>query len=206
MAGDGSAQIEGTSTVSGVAAADYRTAYQTPGSRRATFEEAWSRTFPGLRVQSVNVSDLSRLEQDVELDFSLVVPQFARPEAGGLSFTPFGQMRPYVESYAPLSARRYDLVLSYPWVNRFRHFYALPPQAEAGPLPPSVDVKSPFGHVKLAYRADAGKVIAEGEVAIEVSVVAAKDYAAFKAFLGEADAALQRRVSIGRAAARAVKQ
>ncbi len=200
---EGSAQIEGKSTVSGVGAADYRTAYQSPGSRRAVFEEAWSRTFPGLRVQSVSTSDLSALERDVQLDFSLLVPKFARPERDGLSFTPFGQMRPYVESYAPLSTRRYDLILSYPWVNRFRHRYDLPTGFVPGALPPAVDAKSPFGHVRLQYHAEQGAIVADGEVSIEVSVVAAKDYAAFKAFLSQADAAVQARVPVVKSEAKA---
>jgi cellulose synthase operon protein C len=196
---DGTAQIDGTSVVTGVAAAEYRSAYESPGSRRAVFEEAWSRTFPGLRVQNVTTSDLSQLEKDVHLDFSLRVPQFAHLESGGMSFTPFGQMRPYVESYAPLSKRRYDLEVGYPWVNRFRHTYTLPAQWAPGDLPKPVELRSPFGHVRLAYRVEGSNLIAEGEVGIDTSLVAAKDYAAFRSFLSDADAAIQRRVPLVKA-------
>jgi hypothetical protein len=198
---NGSAEIDGASTVTGVAAADYRTAYQSESTRRAVFEEAWSRTFPGLKVRNVTTSDLSALEHDVELRFSLQVPGFGRPEGSGLSFTPFGEMRPYVESYAPLSTRRYDLILTYPWVNRFHHSYALPVGMVPAALPSPAEATSPFGHVRLSYRFDSGVLIADGEIAIEASAVPSKDYAAFKSFLAQADAIVQKRVILVQAGA-----
>ncbi|MFN7133350.1 MAG: DUF3857 domain-containing transglutaminase family protein, partial [Myxococcales bacterium] len=142
---NGDAVFTGRTVVSGVTAPDYRRAYQAPATRKQMFEQAWSRSFPGLSVRSLEVSDLTRLDKDVELSFTMDVPRLGHAEDETLLLSPFGNGRSYVESYAALATRKQDLVLSHPWTNRFTYRYALPQGLKAGELPASVDVKSPFG-------------------------------------------------------------
>src|SRR6266511_4063379 len=106
LAPDGRATVHGASHVAGAQASEYRSAYLSAHERRAQLEKAFNRTFPGLRVEAVNVSDLARIEDDVRMDFTLDVPRYAQPDAGGLRFTPFGGGAGYLESYASLSERR----------------------------------------------------------------------------------------------------
>lgn len=202
LSGSGVAQVTGRTSVSGVAAPDYRRAYQAAATRKQTFEQAWARSFPGLSVKGLELSDLTELETDVQLRFSLEVPRYAQVDGERLSFSPFGEGRTYVESYAPLSARKQDLVLAYPWVNFFTYRYSLPAGMPAQELPSDVDVKGPFGTVSLTYRKEGDRLVAEGQVKLDRSKVSAQEYPEFRRFMGEIDQALARKVKIGGAGAK----
>jgi len=193
---DGSAHIAATSTVVGLSAPQYRRAYATAATRRAVFERAWSQTFPGLTVERVDLGDTTQLEQPVKLSFALQVPHYAEATATGFVFSPFFKVRSYVETYAPLSARHFDVVLPFPWENHFVYRYELPAGAKLGALPTDVDTKSKFGEIHLAYRMDGGALICEGRLSLTESRVKVADYPAFRAFLGELDAAIGRRIDV----------
>ncbi|MGC4120613.1 MAG: hypothetical protein QM765_39755 [Myxococcales bacterium] len=198
---EGRAAIQAKATVSGLNAPDYRRSFQQADGAREKYEQGWARAFPGIKVLDLKTSDLNALEKDVELTFSMDAPTWGEREGETLSFTPFGQGASYVESYSPLSARTFDLVLPFPWTNRFTYKIALPAGAKAE-LPKPVDVRSPFGAVKLAYKLDgASTVVAEGEVMMGTSRVKAGDYPAFRTFMGQIDQALGRRVKVSGAAA-----
>ncbi|HEY3446807.1 MAG TPA: DUF3857 domain-containing protein [Myxococcales bacterium] len=193
---DGRATITAKATVGGLSAPDYRRSFQQADGAREKYEQGWARAFPGIKVQELKTSDLNALEKDVELTFSMEAPTWAEREGEALSFTPFGQGASYVESYSPLSTRTFDLVLPYPWTNRFTYRIALPSAAKAE-LPKPVDVRSPFGAVRLGYKMDGpSTVVAEGEVMMGTSRVKAADYPAFRTFMGQIDLALGRRVKV----------
>ncbi|HEY5677450.1 MAG TPA: DUF3857 domain-containing protein, partial [Myxococcales bacterium] len=126
LAADGSATAAGEARVAGAHAPAYRRAYAAEHDRSARLEQAMSRTFPGLTVKSVHVSDLGRLEDEVAMQFSLSVPRLAERDGAGLRFLPFGGGHRYAESLAPLSSRRFDLVVGDPWETRLSYRYALP--------------------------------------------------------------------------------
>ncbi len=194
LAADGSASVGGKSTISGQSAPEYRRAYQAPATRRQTFEQGWAQTFPGLTVQKMDIGDPTRLDQDVALAFQLAVPRYAEVIPEGLRFHPFGSGRSYTQAYAPLSERRFDLVMPMPWVSTFRFEYALPPGYSMAELPAPVADDSPFGRLKLSYRVADGKLTCEAEVAFALARVKAADYPAFRAWLGRVDQDLSRKL------------
>jgi transglutaminase-like putative cysteine protease len=200
LAEDGRAAIRGTSRVAGERAASYRSAYQAEETRRAAFEQAWNRTFPGLEVKRVALSDLTRLEDDVSMSFELEVARYANPDRGGLRFTPFGQSATYAETWAPLSARRWPLALGQPWENRFVYRHALPPGWTAAEVPAPASLEAPFGSFEVRYRAEGAALVAEGRVAFRQSQVAVADYPAFRDFLSRIDRAMARTVRVAPAA------
>jgi transglutaminase-like putative cysteine protease/Flp pilus assembly protein TadD len=200
LAQDGGAAIRGTSRVAGERAASYRSAYQAEETRRAAFEQAWNRTFPGLEVKRVALSDLGRLEDDVSMSFELEVARYANPDRGGLRFTPFGQSAVYAEAWAPLSSRRWPLFLGQPWENRFTYRHALPPGWTAAEVPAPASLEAPFGSFEVRYRAEGGTLTAEGRVAFRQSLVAVTDYPAFRDFLARIDRAMARTVRVAPAA------
>jgi tetratricopeptide (TPR) repeat protein/transglutaminase-like putative cysteine protease len=205
LAASGAATLKGKTVVAGQSAPEYRHTYQAPATRRQSFEQGWSRSFPGLSVKELSFSELSEIEKDVELAYEMELPRFAQEDEGALHFAPFGQSTNYVESYAALSARKLPLVLSRPWVNRFAYRYRLPAGFAARDLPGDVQVKSPFGAVALRYRVHGGALVAEGEVALAASRVAPVDYSAFRVFLGQIDQALGRKITLVRAPATATR-
>jgi tetratricopeptide (TPR) repeat protein/transglutaminase-like putative cysteine protease len=198
----GAATVAGKTTISGLAAPEYRRTYQQPATRKQSYEQGWARAFPGLSVKQLEFSDLTDIEREVELRYSLDVPRYASADDGGeRSFSAFGSGASYVESFAPLSARKHDLELPYPWANRARYRFSLPAGWAAKALPSDVELKSPFGALTLKYRAEGGALTLETDLVMAVSRVKAAEYPAYRAFLGQVDQALQRRVKLAPAAA-----
>ncbi|MBI3185429.1 MAG: DUF3857 domain-containing protein [Myxococcales bacterium] len=194
---DGSGSAVGKSTVTGVGAPDYRRAYQAVATRKATFEQGWAQTFPGLTVKEMSISDPTKLEEGVGLSFALEVPRYAEAPPGALRFHPFGSGRSYTQTYAPLSERKFDLVLSGPWTNSFRFSYRLPPGYAVAELPPDAKEESSFGRVVMSARKEGDVVVCEGEVTFSVARVKAEDYPAFRAWLGRVDQLFARKLNAG---------
>jgi hypothetical protein len=195
LGGQLTARIEGKSVVTGARAPDYRRAYASTVGQKGAFEAAWSRSYPGLSVGSLSFSDLAQLERPVEMTFSLEAPKIAlQPN----QFRPFGVVSGYLETYAPLSRRQFDLLLPYPFVTRFR-YRCLPPAGERLMSPPDVHLASKFGSLNVTYQTGAdGSVLVTGELALEASRIAPQSYADFRDFLRRVDQAFETPVSVGK--------
>ncbi|WP_224361087.1 DUF3857 domain-containing protein [Hyalangium versicolor] len=194
---DGSAEVTGASTVTGQTAPEYRRAYRTASSRKSTFERAWAQSFPGLTVNEVKLNDTTLLDQDVQVDFRMSIPRYSEVlPNGALRFLPFGTGRTYQQAYATLVERRFDLVMQGPWMNNFVLRYTLPPGYTVAELPPTMEEKKDWGRVRLTYRQEGDKLIAEGEVAMTSPRVKVDDYTAFREFLGRVDQAFSRKVVV----------
>ncbi|NTX05133.1 DUF3857 domain-containing protein [Myxococcus sp. CA040A] len=193
---DGSAEVTGASTVSGQSAPEYRRAYRPEATRKSTFERAWAQSFPGLTVNEVSLSDTTKLDDDVSMDFRMSIPRYAEVMPNAVRFLPFGTGRTYQQAFAPLAERRFDLVMQSPWVNSFNLRYTLPAGWSVTELPQAVEETNAFGRLKLTYRVEEGKLVAEGEVKLSVARVKADEYPAFRDFLGRVDRAFARRVII----------
>ena len=196
LAPDGRATVRGASRIAGAQAPQYRRAYLAEHQRRAQLEEAFNRTFPGLEVKTIEVSDLTHLEDDVAMSFALDVPRYAQPEGEGLRFTPFGAGQGYADAYAALSTRRWDLVLGDPGETRFVYRYALPPGWEVAEVPEPAAADTPQAAFEVRYRRDADALVAEGHVTFKTARVAAADYPAFRDLLTRIDRAFARKVTI----------
>jgi hypothetical protein len=195
---DGSAQLSGRSVIHGEDAPDYRQAYQAQNARKATLEKAWSRSFPGLAVQEFNVVELANLEKDVDFNYRMEAPRYAESSSTMLRFHPFGYGRTFTQSLAPLAERSFDVVLPAPWMHRFRFTYELPAGFQAAELfAPHLD-QTPFGHLKMECKNAGEQLTCDGELAMSVARVSAKDYPQFRAFLGRVDQAFSRKISVVR--------
>jgi hypothetical protein len=192
--------VSGRSRITGAQAPQYRRAYLSEHERRAQLEKAFNRTFPGLRVSEVTVSDLTRLEEDVEMSFALAVPRYAREDGGGLRFTPFGAGAGYVESYASLSTRRHDLVLGEPMTNRFAYRFVLPEGFTAVEVPEDAAADGPDAAFEVRHRVEGGALLVEGHVTFKSGRVPAARYPAFRELAAAVDRAFSRRIRIAPAA------
>jgi hypothetical protein len=199
LAPGGGAAVTGRSRITGNQAPQYRRAYLSEHERRAQLEKAFNRTFPGLEVRSVKVSDLTRLEDDVEMSFSLEVPRYAQPDAGGLRFTPFGAGSGYVEAYAALSSRRHDLLVGEPMQNRFTYRFVLPAGWKAVEVPEDAAADGPDAAFEVRHRleGEAGQaLLVEGHVTFKTGRIPAARYAAFRDLAAALDRAFTRRIRI----------
>jgi len=196
LAADGRATVRGSSRIAGAQASDYRRAYVSAHDRRAQAEKAFARTFPGLRVEAVTLSDLARLEEDVRMDVTLEVPRFAQPDGAGLRFTPFGAGGGYVETYGSLSERRYPLVVGQPGENLFEYRFTLPAGWSVVDLPEDATGEAPEAAYEVRHRVEGGVLVVTGRVVMKTGRVAPERYQAFRALLAGVDRAFARRVRI----------
>ena len=196
LAADGSAVVTGQARVAGAHAPVYRRTYAAQHDRSARLEQAMSRTFPGLTVRSVDVSDLGRLEDDVSMRFSLALPRLADPDGDGLRFLPFGAGHGYSETLAPLSERRFDLVME-PWETRLSYRYRLPKGFAPVELPGPVRLDTPFASFEATCREEGGAVRAEARIVMKKGLVTAAEYPTFRELLSQMDRALGRPVRVG---------
>lgn len=196
LAADGRATVRGTSRIAGTQAPEYRRAYLSAHDRRAQLEKAFNRTFPGLRVEAVTLSDVARIEDDVRMDFTLEVPRYAQADTGGLRFTPFGAGAGYLETYASLSERRHPLVLGEPMESRFEYRFALPPGWTAVELPEDAVGEVPEAAFEVRHRVEGATLVVSGHVAFRAARVAPDRYPAFRELAARIDRAFTRRVRI----------
>ena len=124
---------------------------------------------------------------------SVNVPRLARAAgAGALELPVTGRDADFVRTYARLSARGQDLVLAYPWQHDEELSYRLPSgwRLAMGAPPPARVVDSPFGSFRLEVAAERGVVRVRSSLNVTRARVVPADYARFRAFLLEVDAAL----------------
>ena len=220
LAPDGSALLHGTAEIDGSLAADYRRAYQSEAGRRAVFEEGWSRSYPGLAVQDVRFEPLTSLETPVRVRFELAVPHFAmrsdapvsglRPSAGqaGLlqgeswTFEPFGRGASYLETFAALAKRRFEVALPPPFATHFSYRVEAPTGATFGERPADIALDAPFGKLRINYQlppqaaATPQQMIIEGELSLTSARIPPEEYGKFRRFLQDADRAFAQPVPL----------
>ena len=72
--------------------------------------------------------------------------------------------------------RRFDLVMQGPWMNQFTLRYTLPPGYTVAEFRRRWRRSTSWGRVRLTYRQEGGKLIAEGEVAMTAARVKVEEY------------------------------
>jgi tetratricopeptide (TPR) repeat protein/transglutaminase-like putative cysteine protease len=197
LSADGSGTISGRSTVAGAQASSYRRSYEALSSRRALLEQAFGRTWPGVRVDQAETSPLGRIEEPVSLTFRLTAPGFAQRDGDGLRLSPFGTARSWSERWTALASRRTDLVVGDANESRFTYRISLPPGWTAGELPEPASVDARHGAFEVRYRAEPGAVVVEASMRLEDWRIPVADYADFRAFTAAADAAFARTIRVG---------
>ncbi|HVZ74644.1 MAG TPA: DUF3857 domain-containing protein, partial [Polyangia bacterium] len=199
LAATGDARVEEDLEIHGAAAPDWRAHYQTPGERAERYGRVWEARSPGTRLVSVEMPDLEDRDAPVKIHAVADVPRLAVPVGEGALALPLAvREADFVRTYARLSTRREDLVLDYPWTHEEEITYALPAgwAVRSGATPR--EIVTPFGRLHVAVEViDGGRVRVKSSLAVTRGRIAAADYAAFRAFLGEIDAVFAGRVIVG---------
>jgi hypothetical protein len=191
---DGSAALDLTAKASGPWTAELRRAFESPDERRARAEDQLGRSaFPGIKVTEVEVSDPHDIERPFTARFKASAPAFAVLSGSALRFSPFGQQRSYVDSYAQLSQRNLPQRLPTPQKMTLLSDVELPGGFSAA-VPADASEAAPEGAWSVKYTLADGKVTARLELELKGGTVSPKDYAAFRAFLGRLDRVLSRKV------------
>ena len=196
LSADGSARLEATYLQAGSRAPALRRAYQSEADRKSTLERSLGKLYPGLRIEEVTFSDLTRLEEPVRQRYTASLPRLARLDPGGLTFNPFGEPASMTDGWAPLSARRQPLRLEEPSSSRASYRVSLPPGAVAEALPAPASSDGPHLAWSLAYRGEPGALLAEFAITWKSAEVPVSDYQPFRDQLIALDRAVARRVTV----------
>lgn len=197
----GSARVAEELTITGQAAHEWRNHYQAPGERMDKYEHAWNGKHPGAKLEAVEMA-LDDLEQPVRVRAKLEVPHWARPDGdearAALVMPALGREADMLRSYARLSQRRHDLVLGYPWRQEERVTVTLPPGHRVRRLPEAKRIASEFGAFELEARAAGGQVTVTATLRVDRHRVRKDEYAAFRAFCAQVDAAVSQELVVSR--------
>lgn len=205
LAASGAAKVKDDMTVTGESAARWREHYQSPGTQKERYEKAWNDTFPGAKALRVALPGIGDLEKPVRLSGEVEVPGWGKPqgESGAeLVLKPLGRDPDLLRSYARLSSRRYDLVLGFPFINREEVVVQLPPPLRARRLPVARTIESPFGRFTLTVSEQRGAtgstLTMKADLRVDRHRIAQADYAAFRRFCTDVDAAVAQELVVGR--------
>jgi transglutaminase-like putative cysteine protease/tetratricopeptide (TPR) repeat protein len=196
----GGARVDETITVSGQAAHEWRSHYQSAGERSERYARAWNGKQPGARIEKLEMS-VDELEQPVGAKAIIEVPHWARPQddVGGavvLGMPALGREADMLRSFARLSARKLDLILGYPWRQEERVAVKLPAGFTPRRLPEARVVEAPFGKFQLAVDVRGGEVVVTATLEVTRHRIARGDYAAFRAFCADVDAAVAQEIVV----------
>ena len=200
----GAARVDEHVSVGGEVAHEWRSHYQSPGERAERYGKAWAQKHPGSHVETVDMPTLTDLERPVDVRARVVVPDWGRAEAadgkpgGELVMAALGREADMLRSYARLSSRKYDLVLGFPWRQEDRVTVALPAGFTVKRLPETRTVEAPFGRFTLTAHQRPGAVEVEAALQVDRHRIAREDYAAFRRFCADVDAAVGQELVLGR--------
>jgi transglutaminase-like putative cysteine protease len=204
LAGNGAARVDEKVTVAGEVAHEWRSHYQSPAERPERYGKSWAQKHPGAHVESVDMPRLDDLERPVEVHATIDVPDWGRPEgeAGGeareLVMPALGREADMLRSYARLSSRKHDLVLGFPWRQEDRVTVALPAGFAVKRLPEARSVEAPFGRFTLTATQKGGAVEVVAALEVDRHRIAREDYAAFRRFCADVDAAIGQELVVGK--------
>jgi hypothetical protein len=194
----GDARVDEHVTVAGEVAHEWRNHYQSPAERPERYGKAWAQKHPGAKLDSVDMPRLDDLERPVEVRASLEVPDWARSDGGELVMPALGREADMLRSYARLSSRKHDLVLGFPWRQEDRVTVTLPAGMRAVRLPEARTVAAPFGRFTLTAEDKGGAVEVVAALEVDRHRIAREDYAAFRRFCADVDAAVGQELVVGK--------
>ena len=195
LGSDGSARIVERLSVTGQAAHEWRSHYQTEGERRERYAKVWNGRYAGTQLESVAM-DVSDRNRPVELRATVRVPQLGEREGGEIHLPTSSREADLASSYARLGERHWPLVIGYPWRHGEHVSYRLPKGARILRVPGNRKVANQFGEFTLSVATTKNGIDIDSELVVSKSRVATGDYAAFRAFLRDTDAALAERVVV----------
>jgi cellulose synthase operon protein C len=197
---DGSARLDLVFTFLGARAISWRSALQqVPKAQLYDFveRELIGPSFDGGHVRELSTDSADALDTPLRLHLHVEVPEFAKVTAGGLLVHP--PLSPRLTQLATLPTRRTPMLRRAGWRSRVKMQVVLP---DALRLPATVpQAEKHWGHAKVAVEDSvAGHALAFDRWIDLPSrrIEPGADYAAWQAFVQEADTLLARDIAVGR--------
>ena len=193
MSADGSARITGQEEVRGSEAPGYRSTYQTEGTRHERFERAMRGIFPGIEVSSETFDQLADFELPVRYHYAARVPSFGVRDADGLR-VPGSVLDELTTLLARTESRHFTLDLGGRRTYVEDRTLRAPAGYTIGAVPEGGVADSAFGHFAMTVTQNGTEVVVHTELSLAADTIPTDQYAAYRAWIGRADAILRGRV------------
>jgi tetratricopeptide (TPR) repeat protein len=194
---DGNGRIDEDLVITGQAAHEWRSHYQTPGERQERYGRAWEGRLAGAKLESVAI-DVEDRNRPVSVHARGFVPQLGERRAGGeLRLPTSSRDADLTRTYARLGARHWPLALGFPWQHAEDLTYELPEGFRLVRAPQSRRVASPFGTFDFQVHPEGNRLSIHSSLSVDQNRISPADYDAFRTFLREVDGLLAERIVIG---------
>ncbi|MEM1414845.1 MAG: DUF3857 domain-containing protein [Myxococcota bacterium] len=193
---DGSGSVEATETHAGTRAPRYRATYQAEGTQAERLERALRAVFPGLRLERHEFGRLDSLELPVNLEWSGEAPQVALRDGEALQLAPSatGEL---TRVFATQPERAEILDLGGTFVDVEDRTVVVPRGLRVRETPSAGVAESAYGRLSLEVEVQGGdQVRMRTELVLAQDRIAPEDYAAFRAWVTEADRILRQRLTL----------
>ncbi len=152
-----------------------------PSAWKDTLAVGLSKQFPGVRVDSVQISDLADLNVPVRLNVAFTVENYAEPIGNRLMFPlPSDEFSDYAGVFAA-AERQHPLDLSYPMQMKKTIRIALP-EGWTATFPQDVRLENRFARVERQYKLEGNQIHYEINFIIKEAIIPPEDYPAAKRF------------------------
>jgi hypothetical protein len=193
----GAAKVDEKLRITGEAAHDWRSHYQSPGERGDKYSRAWNDKYPGARLDKLDMSVEDR-EKPVEVKAAVEVPHWAHAAGDQALVMPvLGREPDMLRNYARLSTRKHDLILGYPWHQEDRVILELPKGWKVKELPPARTLESPMGRFTLQVEPKGSTVTVVSTLEVKLHRITPADYAAFREFCRSIDELVGQELTVG---------
>ena len=152
-----------------------------PSDWKDTLAVGLSKQFPGVRVDSVQISDLADLNIPVQLKVAFTVKNYAELVGNRLVFPlPSDEFSDYAEIFAAIE-RQHPLDLSYPMQMKKTIRIALPEGWNAT-FPTDTRLENRFANMERQYKLEGDQIHYEINFVIKESIIPPEDYSTAKRF------------------------
>jgi tetratricopeptide (TPR) repeat protein len=195
LSADGRLRFNASFENQGVDAPAWRQRYQSESTRRERVSSDLASVLGQVELttgaRGVKVSDLDDVERAVLIEAS---GSAEATREGALLSLPMGPRWTLVSQLAARPGRRHDVLVGALKQHEESWTLRLPAGLKVRSVPAAAAVNSPFGRFLLRVERAADTITVESQLTIDKSRIAPRDYAAFRRFCEEVDAAAAPRV------------
>jgi hypothetical protein len=193
---DGALGLKGREEFFGARASALRQEFEEVEQRRSRLEKQLNQVFTGVRIESLDFSDMSNLEAPVHYDYVAAIERYGAEERGRYIVPLTLFQHQVAASYGSVAERRYDLVGNHAWATRNVVRYELPEGAKLEALPEGVNIDSKHIALSQTVREVPGGFETDDTVTLKSRRVPEADYEEFRRACLAIDRALGRSVVI----------
>ena len=135
-----------------------RRTYENETKAKEVVERILVSRYPGGSSSNIDLSNLEDYATSERLAYELNIPQFGVKQGNSLAFPTTLFSDDLSQRYAQLTAREYDLVLSYPWTRTNITRFEMPKGGDAIQAPSNQKIESEFGEYVRTIKVDGNNI------------------------------------------------